>query len=145
MFLEIQLILTCFGNIITKVNKEFPRLHLQTCFYCYHGILNNNDHLPNRQSLLRTADKISWPRFLRVSVLKQRQENYSSLSKQKPCHGAISSRLDHIRMALTEILNNCGLKRGAVCQIMRCFCPLFSEITQAILKTLSQHGLMQCS
>ena len=40
----------------------------------------------------------------------------------------------------TEIISNFGLKRGTVCQIVRCF-PLFSETIHTILKIFSQNGL----
>ena len=94
-------------------------------------------------TIIFRARKISQARFLPVSMIKQRREHDSSSSKPKSYHWAISNLSRHLRMTVTEISSNYGLKGETVCQIMRFF-PRFCEITLTILKTFSQYVLKLC-
>ena len=79
--------------------KVIPRLHSQTYFCFHYEKLKNKDLLPNRQSFLCRTRKTSLTWFLLISMLKERCKHSYSLSKQRPCHGAINNRPSNLRMA----------------------------------------------
>ena len=140
-----QHIWTCFVNII-RIRNIFPRLCLQTCFCCYHGIVKNSDFLPICfQSFLCRVRKISlkfeisW--FLPLSVLKEKCKDdlqsksidwflydsnfgvqWVTVSKQK--HDELSDTSHVISewegiFDFTKNVNSIGLKQETVCQIVR--------------------------
>ena len=54
--------------------------------------------LPNRQNSLCRVREISLRWILLVPVLNERYEHDSSLSKQKPCHGALNNQWHNLRL-----------------------------------------------
>ena len=103
-----QPIWTCLATLLKK-KRNFPCLNSRSCFCCHYGILRNNDFWLTYQSILRRAREITLCMvFTRIFSNKKKMRTRRFI-KQILYQGIFD---------FTEIVNNHGLKRGIVCQIM---------------------------
>ena len=98
-----------FWQHYLKIGKEdLPPLYSRIFFSCHYRILKNSNLLPSRQMFLR--------RFHEVSHLYGNKIHATELSAASH---VICECCQNVTCNFTETVNNHGLKRGAVCQIVK--------------------------
>lgn len=102
MLLNIFSSTNMFWQHYWRIEKgDLPPLYSRICFSCHYGILQNNNQSPEffMQILWNFHDMV-----LLVCILKERRKNYSSASKQNPCHRATSCKSCNVRMLAKSYL-----------------------------------------